>query len=83
MRRQMLEFGVVITAYQQENSLLLIYYPLTFFVNILYFHKDCKVPCATISVTQMPYNLFFSVMEYTSNQKYQMHFEDMTLTKIN
>ena len=34
MRRQMLEFGVVLTAYQQENSLLLIYYPLTFFVNI-------------------------------------------------
>ena len=30
----------------------------------------------------MLYNLFISVMEYTCNQKYQMHFEDMTLTKI-
>ena len=34
MRRQMLEFGVVNTAFQQENSLLLIFYRLTFFVNI-------------------------------------------------
>ena len=30
----------------------------------------------------MPYNSFILVMEYTSNQKYQMHFEDMTWTKI-
>ena len=34
MRRQMLEFGAIITAYQQENSLLHIYYPLIFFVNV-------------------------------------------------